>query len=165
MKNILIFTDGGCQNNGKPGCYGASAYLIHIDGQHHSENVQEIIGTTNNRAELQAIINGLQEITSNSLDKNNKITIKSDSEYCIKGMREWMHSWKRTGWRKKDSHEMIANYDLWETLYDLVTSIEVIDFQWVKGHDNNEYNNYVNDLCTAKQEQMKLTLFDQGLIL
>ena len=52
----------------------------------------------------------------------------------------------------------MPNADLWRSMYELIINFDNLSFRWVKGHDDNEMNNYVNDLCTAKQEIMKNNL-------
>ena len=158
MKEIIIYTDGGCQNNGKKDCYGSCAYLILINGQHLQEKVISLYETSNNRAEMQAIINSLNYLLDHSLTEHY-ITLYSDSEYCVKGINEWSKKWKSFNWRKtKNAKDRILNYDLWRELDELVSNFSDIQFNWVKGHEDNEWNNYVNDLCTAKQEVIKNNL-------
>lgn len=158
MKHIEIYTDGGSINNGKPDCYGACAYLVLIDGVYLKENSVAIYNTTNNRNELRGFIESLSYILDNNLDKN-RITLYSDSEYCVKGINEWSKKWKTFGWKRtKNAKDRVLNYDLWRELDDLVNRFDNLDIQWVRGHEDNEWNNFVDDLCTAKQEVMKNNL-------
>ena len=150
-KDILIYTDGGVQHNGKPYCFGACAYLILINGDFLDQNVQCLYNTTNNRAELQSIINSLTFLKERHLT-NDIITIHSDSQYCIKGCSLWMYSWQKNRFMRDG--ELIPNSDLWMEIFDLVKSFKNLNFKWVKGHSVDEWNNYVNDLCTERQEKM-----------
>ena len=90
MSRIVIHTDGGVQNNGKKDCYGACAYVILKDGLHLNEDVECLFNTTNNRAEIQAILNALNYLKDNRLHKNN-IIVYSDSQYCTNGCTEWIY--------------------------------------------------------------------------
>ena len=47
----------------------------------------------------------------------------------------------------------VKNIDLWKEMYALTEKINV-KFQWVKGHEDNEYNNYVDDLCSSVYEKI-----------
>lgn len=155
MGNIVIHTDGGVQNNGKRDCYGACAYVILKDELHLNENVECLFNTTNNRAEMQAILNSLHYLKDNRLHTHT-VTLYSDSQYCIKGCNNWIHSWVKKKFMKNGAY--IPNADLWREMYQLIINFDNLTFKWVKGHDGNEMNDYINDLCTAKQEQMKNNL-------
>lgn len=154
-KIIEVFSDGGVQNNGKIDCYGACAYLILLDGLYLNEYTECIYNTTNNRAELQGILNALHYLKDNRLNTNT-ITLHCDSQYCINGCTDWMYSWVKKKFMRDGLN--IPNADLWQEMYRLVSNFSNLKFNWVKGHDDNEWNNYVNDLCTAKQELMKNNL-------
>lgn len=152
QKEITIFVDGGVQNNGQRDCYGACAYLILMDGLYLNENTECIYDTTNNRAEMQAILNALYYIKDNRLHTHN-ITIHSDSQYCVNGCTAWMYSWVKKKFMRDGFN--IPNSDLWQEMYRLVSNFPNLKFNWVKGHEDNEWNNYVNDLCSLRQEVMK----------
>jgi ribonuclease HI len=118
---VDVFTDGSCilHDNGRGG-YGA--LLIYGDTQ------KELYGgftlTTNNRAELIAVIISLESLTEACA-----VTIYSDSRYVTEPInKKWIHNWV-----KKDFHG-IKNSDLWKRLLPLL-SIHQVTFQWVKGHN------------------------------
>lgn len=155
MSKIIIYTDGGVQNNGKKDCYGACAYVILKDGLHLNENVEYLFNTTNNRAEIQGILNALHYLKDNRLH-NNKIIVHSDSQYCVKGCVEWIYNWHHKKYLRDGKN--IPNADLWRDMHELIINFNNLTFKWVKGHEDNEMNNYVNDLCTAKQDIIKNNL-------
>lgn len=152
MKNIQIYTDGGVRNNGKPDCYGASSYIILLDKRYLSEHSEAVYNTTSNRTELTAIKNALIFIIDNNL-YNENVRLISDSQYCVKGCTTWVQSWK-TAKFKRDGED-IPNADLWKDLYDIMGTFKHLSFQWVKGHNGNEYNEYVDQLCTDKIEEIE----------
>jgi ribonuclease HI len=88
-----IYTDGSSRGNPGPGGYGAVLIM--------GENVLEIGGrenmTTNNRMEITACIQALNNIPSNLF--NEPITLYSDSEYVVKSMTLWISGWQKKGWR------------------------------------------------------------------
>jgi len=133
---IEAFTDGACSGNPGPGGWGV---LLRMD-----EREKELYGgepaTTNQRMELQAAIEALK-----ALRKECCITIHSDSKYVIQGMAEWIHGWKRNGW-KNAGKKPVANQDLWKTLDQLAGGHDVT-WVWVKGHAGHPENERADDLA------------------
>ena len=66
--------------------------------------------TTNNRMELLAAISALE-----ALAKPSEITVVTDSAYVKNGVTEWIHSWKRNGWRTAGK-DPVKNAELWQGL-------------------------------------------------
>ena len=87
---VVIYTDGACSGNPGPGGWGA----ILISGAHRKEINGGEAETTNNRMELTAAIAALEALKGPS-----HVDIHTDSEYVQKGISEWIHGWKRNGWR------------------------------------------------------------------
>ena len=131
--DYIIYTDGGCRVN--PGGAGAYAAVV-LDGN-TNQVLHQLCGdepsTTNNRMELMAAIIGLQVVPNNS-----SLLIYSDSQYLIKTMEGYYQ-------RKK-------NLDLWEILDELVEDKE-ITWNWVRGHDGNQYNEMCDEMCTKAQDK------------
>ena len=123
MKDVVLYTDGACEGNPGPGGYAA---LIDEDGSR-----REIQGgerqTTNNRMELTAIIRGLEALSAPS-----RVRVVTDSQYVVRGMTEWIHSWQRKGWRNA-AREPVKNRELWERLLELSRKHQV-SWQWIRGH-------------------------------
>ena len=135
---IKIYTDGSCLEN--PGKGGWAAIII-IDGiktqiKGNKEN------TTNNQMELLAPINALKKIP-----KGNKVQIFTDSKYVKSGITEWIHNWKKNGWKTSDK-KAVKNKDLWTELDNLAKAFE-IEWKWVKAHSNDELNNEVDLLARS----------------
>ena len=122
-----IWTDGGCMENGTADAWGAWAF-VSDDGHEESGRLEQ---TTNNRAELQAIINAVEHAKARGADR---VTIHTDSQLCINCA---------TGkWKRK------ANLDLWRAYADGCTSINV-RFVWVRGHSGDANNERCDALCSA----------------
>jgi ribonuclease HI len=137
---VIIYTDGACENN--PGGPGGWAFLVvgsDLDAEFQLSGGEE--STTNNRMELQAIIEAL-----NYFKSPRSIKIISDSKYAIGSCSEWLIGWKSKNWIKSDGSE-VKNIDLLESLDELISFHEV-SFRWVKGHSGNKYNDIVDELAT-----------------
>ena len=90
--------------------------------------------------ELMAVIAGLEALKKPGL----KITIYSDSQYIVKALNEgWLNKWLATNFAKGKK-----NKDLWMEYYRLSKNHK-IKFVWVKGHADNVYNIYCDELATA----------------
>ena len=79
------------------------------------------------------------------------VLIVSDSQYLVKGMREWVPGWSVRGWRRKEGP--IENLELWKAL--LASSrLHDVQWTWVRGHKGHAKNEYANDLAVkAAREQ------------
>jgi ribonuclease HI len=133
---IEIYTDGSCLTN--PG-NGGWAAIINKDGK-----ITKISGseknTTNNRMELIAPINAL-----NDLDASSQIEIYTDSQYVKLGITEWINKWVTNNWQTSKKED-VKNKDLWIKLYDLNKSLNV-NWNWVKAHAGNPMNEEVDVLA------------------
>ena len=145
-QTVTIFTDGACSFNPGPG--GWAARLLHGDGR-----VVELGGfvpeTTNNRMELQAAIEGLRAVfrlSSSRSPSGVAITLVTDSEYLRKGITEWIHGWKRRGWRTA-AKKPVLNQDLWRTLDQLNTP--AIQWQYTQGHAGDPDNERCDQIAQA----------------
>ena len=126
---VVIHTDGACSGNPGPGGWGAVL--------HYGDKEKELRGgdlqTTNNRMELMAAIQALE-----ALNKPCKVELHTDSTYVMKGISEWIHNWKRRGWKTADN-KPVKNDDLWKRL-DAARLRHDVDWRWVKGHAGHEFN-------------------------
>lgn len=133
---IEIFTDGACKGNPGPGGWGVLLRL----GEHEKSLYGGELETTNNRMELTAAIRGLE-----ALKRPAKVLLTTDSEYVMKGIREWMPNWKKRGW-KTASRQPVKNADLWKMLDELVNQHEV-EWRWVRGHSGHRENEIADELA------------------
>ena len=131
---IEIFTDGACSGNPGPGGWGV---LIIENGDE-----QELFGgepeTTNNRMEMQAVIEALKATAG-------PIILYTDSQYVKNGITDWIKGWKRNGW-KTAAKKPVKNKDLWIEIDDLADG-RSIDWRWVKGHAGHEGNERADELA------------------
>ena len=134
--HIEIYCDGACSGNPGPGGWGSILLW--------KQDMKEISGfealTTNNRMEMTAAIKALETVK-----REIKIKIYTDSIYLQKGMTEWLASWKRNGWKGGK----IKNIDLWQEL-DKLNAKHQIDWYWVKGHADSKYNNRADFLARSQ---------------
>jgi ribonuclease HI len=140
---VELFTDGACRGNPGPGGWGA---LLRYNGQQ-----REIYGgdrnTTNNRMELTAAIEGLK-----ALRRPCRVRLTTDSQYVMKGITEWMPSWKKRGW-KTAARAPVKNVDLWQALDQQVQRHQV-QWQWVRGHDGHADNEYADRLANRGIDEL-----------
>ena len=94
LKKVTLTTDGACIGNPGPGGW---ACVLRF-GEHGAECFGAAPNTTNNRMELQAVIEGLK-----ALRESCAVTIRTDSQYVQRGVTEWLAGWKANGWRKSKS--------------------------------------------------------------
>ncbi len=130
---IKIYTDGSCLGN--PGNGGWAAIIIDDNKKIQIKGSKK--NTTNNQMELLAPIKALKKIP-----KGSNIQIFTDSKYVKSGITEWIHNWKKNGW-KTANKQPVKNKELWTEL-DLMTSEFEIKWSWVKGHSSDKLNNEVD---------------------
>tara|TARA_E500000331_G_scaffold159429_1_gene154518 strand:- start:1303 stop:1725 length:423 start_codon:yes stop_codon:yes gene_type:complete len=130
---IKIYTDGSCLEN--PGNGGWAAIII--DDGKKAEIKGSKKNTTNNQMELLAPIQALKRIP-----KGSNVQIFTDSKYVKSGITEWIHNWKKNGW-KTANKEPVKNKELWEELDILANEFE-ISWNWVKAHSTDKLNNEVD---------------------
>jgi ribonuclease HI len=126
---VEIYADGACRGNPGPGGWG----VLLRSGAREQELCGGEAQTTNNRMELTAVIEGLR-----ALRRRSKVRVYTDSQYVQKGISEWIHSWKRRGWRTADK-KPVKNEDLWRKLEE-VTHAHEVEWHWVKGHAGHPEN-------------------------
>lgn len=135
-KRIIIYTDGACSGN--PGKGGWGAILKYGDHTKEISGYAEL--TTNNKMELQAVIEALKLIK-----KDYDIEIFTDSSYVKNGITSWINTWKLNNW-KTSKRESVKNKELWLELDELRQKYN-INWNWVKGHADDELNNRVDELA------------------
>ncbi|MBR1417902.1 MAG: ribonuclease HI [Synergistaceae bacterium] len=130
---VIIYTDGGAKPN--PGRGGWAAILISPAHNLTREIYGSEENTSNNRMELTAAIKALQ-----ALKVPCSVNLYTDSQYLQNAFNnKWLDKWQRNGWRNANK-EPVANQDLWQELIAL-NKIHNINWQWVKGHAENKFNN------------------------
>lgn len=130
---IKIYTDGGCSPN--PGKGGWAWCISHDEYKSGGED-----DTTNNRMELQAIIEAIAYAVREY--PANDVVVYSDSRYCVDGFNVWMNSWQKKDWMVKKK-----NLDLWKILFEYRDSVKL---EWVRGHFGEPMNEFADALCNVE---------------
>ncbi len=143
MNKVEIFVDGACRGNPGRGGWGA---LMRYKGREKSFNGGEV-ETTNNRMELAAAIMALEK-----LKRPSEVVVTTDSQYVKNGIIQWIHSWKKNGWRTA-SKKPVKNADLWQRLDRLVNQHNV-EWHWVKGHSGHRENEMADRLANAAIDEL-----------
>ncbi len=154
---IIIYTDGGCWPN--PGKGGWACILLCLNDGIEIKR-KEISGginnTTNNRAEIIAVLEGLKALT-----KPTSVIVYSDSQYVVNSIgswssgnpqpnKGWMVNWRINNWIK--NRKAIKNVDLWELIYAETQRHTAIRMKWIRGHSTNEYNNRCDQLAVEARK-------------
>ena len=139
---VQIFTDGACKGNPGPGGWGA----IMKYGDHGKELNGYSAETTNNIMELTAVIEALKSLT-----RPCKIILTTDSNYVKNGITEWIHSWKKKGW-KTANKKPVKNKEYWQQL-DVEVQRHTIDWKWVKGHSGHPENERADKLANEAVDE------------
>lgn len=103
--------------------------------------------TTNNRMELTAVIRALE-----AMKRPVRARIHTDSQYVQKGISEWIHGWKRNGWKTADK-KPVKNADLWQTL-DGLAARHQLEWLWVKGHAGDPGNERADELANKGIDEL-----------
>mgnify|MGYP002714906478 FL=1 len=149
MKSIVIYTDGACLGNPGPGGWGV--LMRAMDGGRIVKE-RELAGgealTTNNRMELMAAISALE-----ALSRPSAITITTDSAYVKNGVTQWIHGWKRNGWKTAD-RKPVKNAELWQRL-DEAQRRHTVTWAWIKGHAGHPENERADELARGGMAPFK----------
>jgi ribonuclease HI len=144
QKVIEIYTDGACSGNPGPGGWGA---ILRFQGRE-----KELSGghpeTTNNQMELQAAIEALK-----ALKEPCSVNLYTDSQYLRQGITQWIHNWKRNGWKTADK-KPVKNQSLWEEL-DTLVQAHSITWHWLKGHAGHPENERCDELARGEIEKLR----------
>lgn len=143
MKTVIIYTDGACRGNPGPGGWGVLIEYGELSKQLYGGDVS----TTNNKMELTAAIMALKEIKEPC-----EIILYTDSKYVLQGIEEWIHNWKKRGWRGANK-KPVKNIDLWKEL-DQLRDKHNIKWNWVKGHSGDPGNETADMLANRGIDEL-----------
>ena len=151
---ILVHLDESCLGNGRtgdnPGGAGGVIEMRTASGIQRRDIYLSSPSTTNNRMALTGAIATLTALSAKG--HRLRVVIVSDSEYLVKGIREWAPGWEARGWRRKGG--AIENLELWQELVKRARDHDV-EWRWVRGHKGHAKNEYANDLAIkAAKEQV-----------
>ena len=136
MERIKIYTDGACRGN--PGRGGWGVFII--NGQESKKIFGGKVETTNNEMELTAAIKGLE-----SFNSPTDLDLYTASKYVMDGINDWIHNWKRNGW-KTANKKPVKRSNLWIEL-DKLNSFHDVKWYWVKGHSGDIGNDMADELA------------------
>lgn len=152
---VHIFADESCLGNqfgerANPG--GAAGLLERFEerrGWYRRDFRHFDPDTTNNRMAIVSGIVGLE-----ALRRPCDVVFTSDSQYLVKGMREWVHGWAGRGWKRKGGP--IENLELWKELVRAAARHRV-EWRWVRGHARHVKNEYANWLAVRAAREREGT--------
>lgn len=151
---VAVYADESCLGNGREGANPGGAGGL-VEWRDRGGVVRRFdywlseSATTNNRMALRSVIAAFEEISR----KGNSFSVRftSDSQYLVKGMKEWVHGWAARGWARKEG--ALLNVELWQSACAAAAAHEC-QWEWVRGHDGHPQNEYANHLATtAAKEQ------------
>ncbi len=144
---VELFTDGACSGNPGPG--GWAFILRHPRTGKSLQRSGAERETTNNRMELQAVIEGLS-----ALRRPSRVRLVTDSVYVGKGLSQWLPNWKASGWRRREGKRLvpIKNEDQWREL-DRLCAIHDVEFVHVAGHSGHPENEECDRLAVEAYQK------------
>lgn len=122
-----LYLRASCKGNPGPGGWGV--VLESKEGTIQASGSEP--GTTNNRMEVRAAIEGLK-----LLPPGSEAQLLTTSDYLYQGVTNWIHGWRRRNWQKRDG-KPVANADLWQELDQLLQHYRVT-WKNVKGERGGE---------------------------
>jgi ribonuclease HI len=156
VKGIAILhLDESCLGNGREGENpGGGGGLIEARSPNGRLQRRDLYlsarATTNNRMALASAAATLRALSKKGA--RLRVLVVSDSQYLVKGMREWVPGWEARGWKRKEGP--IENLELWKELR-ASSRLHDVQWTWVRGHGGHAKNEYANDLAVkAAREQV-----------
>jgi len=126
---VQIYADGACSCN--PGVGGYGAIVRWGKKEMELSGCEEM--TTNNRMEMLAVIAALE-----ALKKPCTVRVITDSNYIVKGMKNWMAQWIKNNWKNSEKKDVL-NKDLWIRLIN-ASNIHKMEWEWIRGHNGHIEN-------------------------
>lgn len=160
-EGVHIFCDGCTEPNPGAGGWGVVVYLDGVESAFEFGGAAEI---TNNQMELTGLLNAINEAWKFVTDWGHA-TIWCDSQYCVKGVNEWRHGWKKNGWQRggenaEPKNRVLANADLWQAIDAALENASIsahISVRWVKGHMGIAGNERADELAEmGRQEAIEM---------
>lgn len=133
-----VFTDGGSVPNPGPGGWGA-VYVV--DGEVLAEAHGHEPDTTNNRMELQALIEA-----AHLVPEGTPAVVYSDSRLSVNTINDWAAGWERRGWKRKSGP--VENLDLVQRAFYAFRSRPELTLEWIAAHSGYRWNEYADALAS-----------------
>lgn len=146
--DITIYTDGASRGN--PGL-GAWGFAVYLKGIYKGQKSKAVPHTTNNKMELQALIEALSWIAK--VQKGKRVTIYTDSSYVQQGYKNWLGNWVKRNWRTASGTE-VKNKDQWQEVVKLKRIVNnLVKVEKVPGHAGVVGNEKADSLCNERMEE------------
>lgn len=160
MTRAIVHLDESCLGNGREAAApGGAGGFIEARTRRALERRDFFIhspDTTNNKMALAGAIGVLQLLAGKGA--RLQVLLVSDSEYLVRGVREWLPGWVAKGWKRKGG--ALENLDLWRALHQSLT-LHDTQLAWVRGHNGHPKNEYANDLAVAAAREQQTS---QGIV-
>ena len=140
IPDYICYTDGSCNNLSPYGEGGAAYIILDSNGNHIKQNSKGFLGVSNNKMELMAILSAVASVPAGS-----NLLVRTDSQYCIQVL---------TNKRNADNFTR-PNANVIRQYFVYAARLKSVRFEWVKGHDGNEYNELVDALAQSRTEEMR----------
>jgi ribonuclease HI len=158
MKKLIAYTDGAARDNPGSGGWGVVLSVTHTSDDSREGDVIERGGrlpeTTNNRAELTAVIETLKWAQDNGIQT---VVVYTDSQYLIRGITSWRHNWQTNGWETRNG-DSVKNKKLWQDLIKTQDNLDVT-YEHVEGHAGIPANERADDIATAFADKDETDLY------
>lgn len=154
LERYKVYTDGSCEPN--PGIGGWAFEVWDNDIPIHAGSGADK-DTTNNRMEMLAVAKALEWMNENK--PFIPFLLYSDSQYVLSGITSWTKKWALKGWMLKAT-EPVKNEDLWKLI--LSNTRYYSDFEWVKAHVGDKFNDRVDKLAEQARAALSASLKSSG---
>jgi ribonuclease HI len=153
----VLHLDESCLGNGREGENpGGGGGLIEVRGRSGKIERRDVFlhepATTNNRMALKGATLALELFARKAA--RFAVLMVSDSQYLVKGMREWVPLWKARGWTRKGGP--IENLELWKALVAAGRKHDV-QWAWLRGHRRHPKNEYADWLAVRAAREQRST--------
>ena len=150
MVNVYVYADGSCHNNGQENAKAGWGTVLDIEGRKRKLTQKGIVpgAQTNSRAELSAVICGIELAVSTLKDKEFTLIVRTDSKYVTDAVNQkWIHKWVKNGWLTT-SKKPVQNVDLWKGVITACKKVGTkVIFEHVEGHAGDELNEMADKLA------------------
>lgn len=148
LRHVELYTDGACSGNPGPG--GWAFILRDVKTQKELTGSGGERESTNNRMEMQAVIEGLT-----ALKKRCRVDLYSDSSYVLQGLQKWVIGWKKNGWMRNEGGKKkpVKNVELWKQL-DVLNGKHDVRFHHVKGHSGHPENERCDQMAVEASQNV-----------
>jgi ribonuclease HI len=153
----ILHLDESCLGNGREGENpGGGGGLIEVRSRSGAIERRDFFvhepATTNNRMALKGATRALDLLARKGA--RLAVLMVSDSQYLVKGMRDWVPTWKARGWTRKGGP--IENLELWKAL-DAASRKHDVQWAWLRGHYRHPKNEYADWLAVRAAREQRST--------